>query len=105
MPAEAQFPELAASVNEVAGANLLSARDVQSKEVAAGHMTVELIDGASYKGEATSNSGMFNITNCVLTKNNSKMTAVITLSGKIYSHLYIGSEEDAKKASANNYEG
>ena len=49
MPVEAQFPELAASVNEVAGANLLSAGEVQSREVAAGHKTVELIDGASYK--------------------------------------------------------
>lgn len=105
MPAEAQFSELVASVNEVAGADLLSAGEVQSREVAAGHKTVELIDGASYKVEATSNSGMFNITNCVLTNNNGKMTAVITLSGKSYSHLYIGNEEDAKKASANNFEG
>lgn len=105
MPAEAQFSEPVASVNEVAGADLLSAGEVQSREVAAGHKTVELIDGASYKVEATSNSGMFNITNCVLTNNNGKMTAVITLSGKSYSHLYIGSEEDAKKASANNFEG
>ncbi len=98
MPAEAQFSELVASVNEVAGADLLSAGEVQSREVAAGHKTVELIDGASYKVEATSNSGMFKITNCVLTNNNGKMTAVITLSGKSYSHLYIGSEKECKES-------
>ena len=84
MPAEAQFPELAASVNEVTGANLLSAGEVQSKEVAAGHKTVELIDGASYKVTAETGERMFKVTDCVLKSTKSGMTAVITLSGTGY---------------------
>ena len=103
MPAEAQFPELAASVNEVAGANLLSVGEVQSKEVAAGHKTVELIDGASYKVEATSNSGMFNIVDCVLTSTSKGMEAVITLSGTSYKKLYMGTAEEAEKANEESF--
>lgn len=103
MPAEAQFPELAASVNEVAGANLLSAGEVQSKEVAAGHKTVELIDGASYKVEATSNSGMFNIVDCVLTSTSKGMEAVITLSGTSYKKLYMGTAAEAEKANEESF--
>ena len=103
MPAEAQFPELAASVNEVTGANLLSAGEVQSKEVAAGHKTVELIDGASYKVEATSNSGMFNIVDCVLTSTSKGMEAVITLSGTSYKKLYMGTAAEAEKANEESF--
>lgn len=103
MPAEAQFPKLAASVNEVAGANLLSAGEVQSKEVAAGHKTVELIDGASYKVEATSNSGMFNIVDCVLTSTSKGMEAVITLSGTSYKKLYMGTAAEAEKANEERF--
>lgn len=103
MPAEAQFPKLAASVNEVAGANLLSAGEVQSKEVAAGHKTVELIDGASYKVEATSNSGMFNIVDCVLTSTSKGMEAVITLSGTSYKKLYMGTAAEAEKANEESF--
>ena len=95
MPAEAQFPELAASVNEVTGANLLSAGEVQSKEVAAGHKTVELIDGASYKVTAETGERMFKVTDCVLKSTKSGMTAVITLSGTGYDYLYMGTGADA----------
>lgn len=104
MPAEAQFPELAASVNEVAGANLLSAGEVQSKEVAAGHKTVELIDGASYKVTAETGADMFKVVDCTLVSTKDKgMEAVITLSRQGYDYLYMGRAEEAAKADKNNW--
>ena len=104
MPAEAQFPELAASVNEVAGANLLSAGEVQSKEVAAGHKTVELIDGASYKVTAETGADMFKVVDCTLVSIKDKgMEAVITLSRQGYDYLYMGRAEEAAKADKNNW--
>ena len=104
MPAEAQFTELAASVNEVAGANLLSAGEVQSKEVAAGHKTVELIDGASYKVTAETGADMFKVVDCILVSTKDKgMEAVITLSRQGYDYLYMGRAEEAAKADKNNW--
>ena len=104
MPAEAQFPELAASVNEVAGANLLSAGEVQSREVATGHKTVELIDGASYKVTAETGADMFKVVDCTLVSTKDKgMEAVITLSGQGYDYLYMGTAEEAAKADKNSW--
>lgn len=104
MPAEAQFPELAASVNEVAGANLLSAGEVQSREVAAGHKTVELIDGASYKVTAETGADMFKVVDCTLVSTKDKgMEAVITLSRQGYDYLYMGRAEEAAKADKNSW--
>ena len=104
MPVEAQFPELAASVNEVAGANLLSAGEVQSREVAAGHKTVELIDGASYKVTAETGADMFKVVDCTLVSTKDKgMEAVITLSGQGYDYLYMGTAEAAAKADKNSW--
>lgn len=104
MPAEAQFPELAASVNEVAGANLLSAGEVQSKEVAAGHKTVELIDGASYKVTAETGADMFKVVDCTLVSIKDKgMEAVITLSRQGYDYLYMGRAEEAAEADKNSW--
>ncbi len=104
MPAEAQFPELAASVNEVAGANLLSAGEVQCKEVAAGHKTVELIDGASYKVTAETGADMFKVVDCTLVSTKDKgMEAVITLSRQGYDYLYMGRAEEAAKADKNSW--
>lgn len=104
MPAEAQFPELAASVNEVAGANLLSAGEVQSKEVAAGHKTVELIDGASYKVTAETGADMFKVVDCTLVSTKDKgMEAVITLSRQGYDYLYMGRAEEAAEADKNSW--
>lgn len=99
MPVEAQFPELAASVNEVAGANLLSAGEVQSREVAAGHKTVELIDGASYMIDKSqinvTGSTMFKIEKCILTNSGGEMYARIRLSGTGFTRLYMGALADA----------
>ena len=104
MPAEAQFPELAASVNEVAGADLLSAGEIQNREVEAGHKTVELIDGASYKVTAETGADMFKVVDCTLVSTKDKgMEAVITLSKQGYDYLYMGKAEEAAKADKNNW--
>lgn len=104
MPAEAQFPEFAASVNEVAGADLLSAGEIQNREVEAGHKTVELIDGASYKVTAETGADMFKVVDCTLVSTKDKgMEAVITLSKQGYDYLYMGKAEEAAKADKNNW--
>ena len=104
MPAEAQFPEFAASVNEVAGADLLSAGEIQNREVEAEHKTVELIDGASYKVTAETGADMFKVVDCTLVSTKDKgMEAVITLSKQGYDYLYMGKAEEAAKADKNNW--
>lgn len=104
MPEEAQFPEFAASVNEVAGADLLSAGEIQNREVEAGHKTVELIDGASYKVTAETGADMFKVVDCTLVSTKDKgMEAVITLSKQGYDYLYMGKAEEAAKADKNNW--
>ena len=103
MPEEAQFPDLLTSVNEAFGANLLSMAEVQAIEVPAGHKSVELIDGASYKAIAETGADMFKIVNCILKSTSSGMTAVITLSGTGYDYLYMGTAEEAAKADQSRY--
>lgn len=56
-----------------------------------------LKDG-SYHMDVTSSSTMFKVTNCVLTAEKGKMYAVITLSGTGYDKLYMGTAEEAGKA-------
>ena len=103
MPEEAQFPELLTSVNEASGANLLSMAEVQAIEVPAGHKSVELIDGASYKATAETGESMFKVVDCVVKSTESGMTAMITLSGTGYDYLYMGIAEEAAKADQSSY--
>lgn len=58
---------------------------------------VQVSDG-SYKVNVTSSSSMFKVTNCVLTSKNGNMTAKITLSGKGYDYLYVGTSAEAALA-------
>ena len=55
---------------------------------------VQVSDG-SYKVNVTSSSSMFKVTDCVLTSKNGEIFAKITLSGKSYDYLYIGTKEEA----------
>ena len=61
---------------------------------------VEAEDG-TYKANVTSSSSMFKVTDCVLTSNNGKMTAKVTLSGTGYDYLYAGTSAKAAADSAN----
>lgn len=58
---------------------------------------IVLTDG-SYHVDVTSSSTMFKVTNCILTSENGKMYAVITLSGTGYDKLYMGTAEEAAQA-------
>lgn len=57
------------------------------------------LNGGTYEAEAASSSSMFRITDCKLTVKEGKMSAVLTLSGTGYLKLYMGTGEEAAKAS------
>ena len=56
------------------------------------------IENGDYNVTVDSSSSMFKVVNCVLTKKNGQMSAVITLSGTGYDYLYMGTAEGAAKA-------
>ena len=56
------------------------------------------IENGDYNVTVDSSASMFKVVNCVLTKKNGQMSAVITLSGTGYDYLYMGTAEDAAKA-------
>lgn len=62
----------------------------------------ELNDGV-YEIEVESSSSMFRITKCELTVADGRMTAVMTMGGKGYLYLYMGTGEEAAAASGEDY--
>lgn len=68
---------------------------VEKEENEAGSVALE--DG-TYTIEVESSSSMFNVENAVLTVENGSMSAVITLGGTGYSHLYMGTGTEAAEA-------
>lgn len=62
----------------------------------------ELVDG-TYPIEVKSSSSMFRIVDAKLTVKESSMSVLLTLSGKGYSCLYMGTEEQAQKVSEEDY--
>ena len=56
-----------------------------------------LADGV-YRAEVETGQPMFKVVDCVITSEDGKMTAVITLSGTGYDYLYAGSAKDAYAA-------
>lgn len=62
----------------------------------------ELKDGV-YQIEAESSSQMFQIEECTLTVADGKMTALMTMGGKGYLKLYMGTGEEALQASESDY--
>ena len=56
-----------------------------------------LADGI-YSAEVETGQAMFKVVDCVITSEDGKMTAVITLSGTGYDYLYLGSAKDAYAA-------
>lgn len=61
-----------------------------------------LSDG-EYEIAVESSSSMFRIVGCTLTVSDGKMTAVMTLSGKGYEKLYMGTGEEAAAAPDSEY--
>lgn len=64
----------------------------------------DVADGV-YEVETESSSSMFRIEHAVLTVQDGKMTAVLTLGGTGYLKLYMGTGEEAAKADASSYIG
>ncbi|SEH62319.1 hypothetical protein SAMN02910265_01816 [Ruminococcus flavefaciens] len=62
----------------------------------------KLKDG-EYDINVDSSSSMFKITECKLTVADGKMTAKMTMSGSGYEYLFMGTGEDAAKASESDY--
>ena len=62
----------------------------------------KLKDG-EYDINVDSSSSMFKITECKLTVADGKMTAKMTMSGSGYEYLFMGTGEDAEKASESDY--
>lgn len=62
----------------------------------------DIKDGV-YDIKVDSSSSMFNITECQLTVSNGEMTATMTMGGKGYLYLFMGTKEDAEKASEDEY--
>ncbi len=66
---------------------------------AVGPISADQIANGQYNIQVESSSSMFNITDCVLTVENGKMTARMTMSGHGYGKLFMGTAEEAAKAS------
>lgn len=58
-------------------------------------ITADELNDGTYEVEADSSSAMFNIEKAVLTVENGKMSAVLTMGGKGYLKLYMGTAEEA----------
>lgn len=91
-----------AGTDKVADCSEMSpAKDVVSDDMSA--VTAEQIEDGVYDVKVDSSSSMFNITECKLAVQDGKMTAVMTMSGKGYLYVYMGTGEEAAKASESDY--
>lgn len=63
----------------------------------------EQINDGIYSIDVKSNSSMFRIIDCQLTVSEGKMVALVTLSGNGYEKLFLGTREDADKASETDF--
>lgn len=61
------------------------------------------IKDGTYDITVDSSSSMFSITSCKLTVKDGKMTAVMTMGGKGYLYVYMGTGEEAAKAEKSDY--
>lgn len=77
------------------------AREALSDDKSA--VTADQIKDGVYNVKVDSSSSMFNITECKLAVQNGKMTAVMTMGGKGYLYVYMGTGEEAAKASEADY--
>ena len=75
------------------GSDLASASDVVEDWMVP--IPAENVADGEYDIEVDSSSSMFNITACKLTVADGKMTAVMTMGGKGYRYLYMGTGEEA----------
>ena len=88
--------------SQVAGADEMAApQEVGSEEMTA--ISGEQVDDGQYEIDVDSSSSMFRIVKAVLTVEDGKMSAVLTLSGKGYGKLFMGTGEEAVLAESSSY--
>lgn len=83
------------------GSDLASATDVVEDWMVP--IPAENVADGEYDIVVDSSSSMFNITACKLTVADGKMTAVMTMGGKGYRYLYMGTGEEAVAADESEY--
>lgn len=66
-------------------------------------ITAEGINDGTYEIKVESSSSMFKITQCQLTVSNGKMTATMTMGGKGYRYLFMGTGEQAVNAAEEQF--
>lgn len=66
-------------------------------------VTADMLNDGKYDISVDSSSSMFNIVACELTVENGKMSAVMTMGGTGYTHVYVGTGEDAAKADESKF--
>ncbi|MCM1523653.1 MAG: hypothetical protein NC120_04265 [Ruminococcus sp.] len=81
------------------------ARAVSAEEqpAAAAAVSADMLNDGTYEIEVRSSSSMFRITSCTLTVSGGSMTARMTLSGKGYEKLFMGTGEEADGAAEEEF--
>ncbi len=90
------------SSSQVAGADEMAPAQTVGSEDMTPIYGSQITDG-SYEITVESSSSMFRITKCLLTVTDGAMTADMTLGGKGYLRLYMGTGEEAAAADASSY--
>lgn len=85
-----------ASKEELAASETLDAQGLTP-------VTADMIQDGTYSIEVESSSSMFRIEECELIVQDGKMTAVMTMGGKGYLKVFMGTGEEAVKASEDAY--
>lgn len=110
--AEADGTEAAAENNDTEAENtantaVASAEEMtEVQEVGTDDMTpvtADMLQDGTYEVTVDSSSSMFRIVQCELTVADGQMTAVMTMSGKGYRYLYLGTGEEACNAAEDAY--
>ena len=100
-----EHAKAAAEAAEKADGNVIICHDaVFAAPANASAESADIADG-DYNIDVRSSSSMFKITECVLHVHNGSMTADMTLSGKGYSYLFMGTAAEAENAAEAEYIG
>lgn len=86
-----------------AGADAVASEEELSSRKEVGHkgmepVTADMMENGSYPIEVDTDTSMFRVADAVLTVNDGTMTAKLTLGGKGYEKLYMGTAEEAAAA-------
>ena len=87
-----------------AGADAVASEEELSSRKEVGHegmepVTADMMENGSYPIEVDTDTSMFRVADAILTVNDGTMTAKLTLGGKGYEKLYMGTAEEAAAAS------